>query len=271
MPVYVEKVKPKRRITLETIIGRFSWAVVVSTALALSAWSLYWVGRRYGLPIPLAAVVSACFDGAAITCADLALRYARTNGDSGLGPRIGVFTLAGISAFLNMQHAVLAHDPPAARVLFAMPPIVAVVLFEFHSRYARRGALRRAGRVPSKLPPIDRWAWLLFPARTLGVLRRIVGFRLELTASKAGVSASNSGVSETRTVVSGEFRAVSQTLTVPGETDQRAVREWARVRGLGVGDRGPVPQEVTTAYLAELTAGNPAASNGNGNHETESS
>src|SRR5450755_1656788 len=84
-----ERVKYRHKFTLERMLGRVGWIVVAVSALSLSAWSLYYVGRHYGLPIPLAAIVSAAFDGAAIVCADLTLKYARTHGDSGLGPRVG--------------------------------------------------------------------------------------------------------------------------------------------------------------------------------------
>jgi hypothetical protein len=64
-------------------MSRAGWLIVAGAALTLSAYSLYWVSRRYGLPVPLAAIVSAAFDGAAIVCCDLSLKYARIHGDSG--------------------------------------------------------------------------------------------------------------------------------------------------------------------------------------------
>lgn len=235
--------RAKQPITLDKAIGRLGWIVVVVSALTLSAWSLYWVGRKYGLPMPLAIIVSAAFDGAAIACADLALKYARTNGDSGLGPRMMVFLLAGTSAYLNVQHAVLTHDPFAARILYAMPPITAVTLFEFHSRYERRGALRRAGRIAGKLPLIDRWAWVLFPARTLGVVRAIVDHRLQVTVARATVSESSESFGSL-TVVHGK------TFESNGDNPQ-AIRDWARTRGISIGARGSIPQEITMAYMKD--------------------
>lgn len=283
------KVPTIPRVRLDQVVNRAGWLTVVTTALTLSAWSLYWVARRYGLPIPLACIVSASFDGSAIVCADLALRYARTNGDSGLGPRLGVFTLAGLSAYLNMQHAVIAHDPGPARILFAAPPVIAVTLFEFHSRWERRSALRRAGRVPAAVPVFGRWAWMLFPLRTPKLLRRVVGSRMAGIETQAGVSGSFGNyvrgvskppgqaerVSETRPGVPGSIETLAETpaqgngvsklVSIPGGVSQtprvvsppsnRVVREWARIRGISTPDRGPVPQTLIDQYTLEC-AGN---------------
>lgn len=234
------RVKTRSRLSLEKLINSIGWLVVVGSALTLSAWSLYWVGRRYGLPIPLAILVSAAFDGAGIVSADLTLKYARTHGDSGFGPRLGVLTLAGMSAYLNMQHAILAHDPFAARVLYSVPPITAVTMFELHSRYERRAALKRAGRVAPALPAFGRNAWLLFPLRTLRVSRQIVGFRISSIQREAFPE-----LPETKPqLVSGS----SETLPV----DSATIRSWAQTVGLPVSDRGPIPQSVVNDYMQAI-------------------
>jgi hypothetical protein len=237
------------RFTLEKLLSRIGWLVVAGAALSLSAYSLYWVGIHYGLPPILAGLVSAAFDGAALVCADLALRYARSHGDSGFGPRLGVFILAGASAYLNMQHAIINGDPPAARVLYAAPPITAIAIYELHIRWERRGALRKAGRVPAALPAFGRYAWLLFPLRTLGVMRRIVAHRLNVLETNAGVSRSISGVSGSMP-------------ELDGTPDQRMVRVWARMQGLPVGERGPIPAQITERYMLEIVSGSNGKSNG---------
>jgi Lsr2/Protein of unknown function (DUF2637) len=230
------------QLSFSSILSHVGWLVVVTAALALSAWSLFWVARDYGLPVPLAILVSAAFDGAAMVCADLALKYARTNGDSGFGPRLGVLTLASMSAYLNMQHASLLHDPFAARILYAVPPLTAVTLFEFHSRYERRTALRRAGRVAESLPVFGRWSWILFPKKTLVALRSIIACRLERAVMQTRVSDNALTVSQTR--------ALSN-----GTADQQTIRDWAKAKGYSVGERGPIPQIVRDEYLTAITAG----------------
>jgi Protein of unknown function (DUF2637) len=232
----------RRRFNSGKLVSSSGWFVVVGAALSLSAYSLYFVGRHYGLPVPLAAIVSACFDGAAIACADLALKYAQTHGDSGLAPRLAVLILATTSAYLNMQHAIISHLPFAARVLYAVPPVVAVAMFEMRSRYERREALRRAGRVVKALPPIDPRAWLMFPVRTPRMVREIVGYRLdEMIATETGES-------------------LDSLSRIPVHAP--AVRAWAADQGMDVAALGRIPASVIADYRAAM-ANNAAVSQGN--------
>lgn len=212
------------------MISRYAWLPAITASLAISTYSLYWIARKWGLPIPLAALVSTVFDGAALTFADLALRYARTHGDSGLAPRLGVLILAGLSAYLNSWHAVLTGAPTPARILYGIPPIVSIALFDLHTRWERRAALRRAGRVPASLPVFGRYTWLLFPIRTLKVLRSIVRFRLETVMNAHGV-----------TPVKPPNAQVS-------DGNPAIIRNWAREHGLNVSDKGRIARDVIAAY-----------------------
>lgn len=215
---------------LESLIGKIGWLIVVAAALALSFYSLYIVGLKYGLPVPLALLVSASYDGAAIVCGDLALRYARTHGDSGLAPRIALVVFALTSSFLNLQHAIIVHDPTPAKVLYAMPPLVAVTVLELHSRYERRGALRRAGRLAKSLPAIGRWTWVFHFWHTLVVLWRITQHRLN--------------------VIEDDEIAIRPSLILSTEVSPSEYRKWAVTNGFILGDRGRIPQEVIDAYQA---------------------
>lgn len=216
---------------LESFIGKLGWLIVVIAALALSFWSLYFVATYYGLPQPLAIIVSTAFDGAAIVCADLTLKYARSYGDSGLAPRMAVFLLAGASAYLNSQHAILNHDGKPAIILYACPPIIAVLLFELHSRYERRNALRKAGRVAKSLPVFGRWAWILFPIKSFKMMRGIVARRM-----------AQHEMAENEQII---------TTNVMVMTEARQVRAWALQRGLNIGSKGRIPGEIVQAFQAE--------------------
>lgn len=217
----------RARSLFRAAVTRSGWLIVTGACLTLSAWSLYFVARHYGVPAPIAVIVSACFDGAAILSADLALRYARSS-DSGTGPRLGVLAFAGLSGWLNSQHAVMVHDPSPARVLYAAPPVIAVIIFEFHTRFERRAALRNAGRVPAALPALGRWAWVLFPLRSLGTIRAIVAYRLSVIRA--------------RNMPGGP-------VTVPAvPASPRVIRQWARSAGISVPARGKLPAEIIAAY-----------------------
>jgi hypothetical protein len=144
------------------------WVAVVIITLALSNWSLFAVGRHYGLPIVLAAVLSVPFDGAALVCADISLKYAREHGANGAGPRSAVTILAGLSAWLNSLHATLLHVGMPAHVMYAVPPLVALFLFEAHTRYERRGAL----------PILGAFIWSRHPVVAHKAMQAISGQRL---------------------------------------------------------------------------------------------
>lgn len=238
-------------------LSRFGWLAVAGAALAISTWSLFWVGRHFGLPVPIACLVSASFDGAALVSADLALRYARTHGDSGFLPRFFVFVFAGSSAYLNSTHAGLAGFPNPARVLFAVPPIVAVVVFELHDRWERRRFRRAAGRVPAALPAFGMWAWCLFPRQTLHNVKAVVEFRMNNAVSAARGELSGP-VLKTRPLGS---RTSSELGTNPEpefddepelETDHRFIRTWAKAQGIAVNPTGPVRAPVRELYRAKM-------------------
>jgi hypothetical protein len=159
-------------------LARFAWLAVVASALTLSNWSLFYVGRHYGLPGFLAGILSVSLDGAALVCADIALRYARLHGSSGASPRGAVIILAGLSAWLNSEHATLAREPLPAHVMFAAPPLIALTLFELHTRWERRDALKAAGRLAESLPVFGAFVWLLHPLGAYLAVWRITGARL---------------------------------------------------------------------------------------------
>lgn len=221
--------------TVSRHLAHAGWLIVITCALTLSCWSLYTVGRAWGCPPPIAAIISAAFDGAALVCGDLALRHARSPHGGGLGPRLGVFAAAGCSAWLNSQHAVISHDPPAARLLFAAPPVLAVVLLEFQQRWTRRGALHAAGRVAEPLPVLSQAAWVLFPLRSVRVLRAVVGARLDRVRDE---------------------HAGSGARVVLAPSEVRRARAWARETGIPVPGSGPLPGPVVSAWAAHLATGN---------------
>ena len=250
---------------LERAFNRFGWLIVMSAALGFSTWSLYYIARHYGAPAPAAVVVSMFFDGAAVLCADYSLKYART-GDSGFIPQLGVFTLAGLSAYLNSQHAQLNHDPSAARILFAAPPIVAVVIYEFHVRWERRRALRNSGRIPAVMPVFGRYAWFLFPLRTIKVLRSITAGRLAMIHATNTPGMFIGGSPEYAEPPSGFTETTPEfalPATMPGNPPglyvgslpgtPAMVRAWARSVGIQVNPRGPIPIQIQNAYDAALT------------------
>jgi Protein of unknown function (DUF2637) len=214
----------------DRFIGKVGWLIVVTAALALSFWSLYIVSENYGLPSPLAAIVSMSFDGAAVVCGDLALRYARTHGDSGLAPRVGLLLFALASSYLNVQHAIIAHDPAPAKVLYGLPPVVAVFVLEQHTRYERRSALKRANRVAKSLPPVGLWTWVFHFPRTLVVLSRVTQNRLDVI-EQSEVTREQSVMLD-RNVSDAEYRI------------------WARENAFNVGSKGRIPKHIKEAYHA---------------------
>lgn len=158
---------------------RLIWLLVLAPILAVSAYSLYWVARHFGVPWFIAIAVSTCFDGVALLSADYSLKYAQA-GMSGSMSRMAVWAFAGIAAFLQTFHARIGGEPPGAWIMWAMLPIGAVVVFEQHIRFERRKSLARAGHTyPAPLPKWGVARWLLFPFATLNDLR-------DLTVARSG-------------------------------------------------------------------------------------
>lgn len=188
--------------------------VALCSALSISAWSLFWVGRHYGLPWPVAVLVSAGFDGAALAAAGYALGFVQ-RGLKSWAPQLLVVFEALASMFLNAQHAALQHDPHAAALLYAVPPLTVVALFELHLRMST--ASKPAPR-PAKPKPT--------------VLK-------EKREEPRG---------EKQEVVKNEKKeAVAET---EKKTSAKDARSWAVAQGLEVPSRGPVSKEVLKQYAA---------------------
>jgi hypothetical protein len=162
---------------IATAVSRFIWLLVLAPILVLSAYSLYWVGRHFGVPPLIAITISTCFDGAALKSADYSLKYAQ-KGLSGTLPNTFTRLLALTSAFLQTFHARLAGEPPGAWILWSSLPVIATILYEIHLRLERFKALARTGQVyPAPVPKWGVASWILFPLSTLGSFREIVEAR----------------------------------------------------------------------------------------------
>jgi hypothetical protein len=114
----------------------------------------------------------------------LCQRYA-TSPDSGAGPRVFLTLLMGGSVYLNITHAVISGYGTAAQVLYASPAVVACLLFELDQRFRNREQRRALGRVAPSLPVLGGWAFVMFPWRSVQVLRAHVRMRLDEVASQA--------------------------------------------------------------------------------------
>lgn len=261
----------------KSITNRFGWLMVLGATLTMSDYSLYFVARHLGTPVIFAILGGVIFDGAAILFADYSLKHARV-GSSGFGPRLGVLICAGLSAYLNSQHAVIAHQIAAARVFWAAPPLIAVAAYEFHIKWERRKALANAGRVSPDLPAFGRWAWALFPIATYRIARSVIRYRLGLILARqtpgmvhpdppvplpgySVIPAGQPGLLETTGGFGQTPGQLAQTTggvsLYPGglriypplaDADSKTVRAWARTQGLPVPERGPLPTDICNAY-----------------------
>jgi hypothetical protein len=151
------------------VLVRWAWVIVLGTALSLSWWSLDVLARRYGVPSPLAAVVSATFDGAALVAAELAMQRAQV-ADSAAAVKLFMMAAVGLSAGLNYEHGLLLGYPIAIRVLFAAPSVISGLLFELQLRNLHRARLHELDRVAPALPRFGFLVWLFHP---IGVLQRV--------------------------------------------------------------------------------------------------
>ncbi|MFJ1581763.1 hypothetical protein ACIOC1_00300 [Streptomyces sp. NPDC088197] len=136
-------------------------AVIYLAAASMASWSLYVVAHdMYGVPRPLAVIVAAVFDGAALACLNLA-SDAVDESRSAAGPRTATLALATVSIYLNVSHARYIGGGFGAALLFASPT-VALLLISDLSWAATRARVRAArGERPMTLPVFGTWGWLL--------------------------------------------------------------------------------------------------------------
>jgi hypothetical protein len=239
---------------MSKLLARFGWLIILAGTLSISWWSLYFVARYEGAPAPIAGVVSTAFDGVALLSADYALRYAR-QGLSGIGPRITVYVFAGLSAYINSRHAVILHEPEFAQILWAVPSIGAILVYEFHVRWERRNALALKGRIAAPLPTYGMWTWLRFPVKTLRRISAVIDYRSQaitdrnIPVGKTGNSGTQSETSED----SAELPSSSPKLfAVEKGVSPEVIRQWANSRGFLVNSRGPIPADIERRYYSEI-------------------
>ena len=239
---------------MQKYLARFGWLIILAGTLSISWWSLYFVARHEGAPVPIAVIVSTAFDGVALLSADYALRYARL-GLSGIGPRITVYLFAGLSAYINSRHAVIEHDAMFVQILWGVPSVGAILVYEFHVRWERRNALARAGRIAAPLPTYGIWTWVRYPWRTLSRISAVIEYRSEaITARNIPGRISRSGQTPSETLdPNSELIDSSPKLSiVRGQVSAEVIREWANRRGHHVSSRGPIPADLERRYYEEL-------------------
>ncbi len=237
-------------------ITKFAWLLVLGAALTMSAWSLYYVLRHAGMPPYYAVSTFVVFDGAALLCGDYALKFARV-GESGIGARVGMYVFAGASAYINSMHASIAGEPEFYHVVWALPPIIAVAVYEIHTRWERRYALNRTNK---KLPALGILTWALHPVRCYRVIRRVTLYQAQRVLALYAPGAFN----PEKETSSGSFGEFPGEFPEFGEVSPGFIpfavsdaRVWARSQGYQIADRGPVPMNVIEQYQLHLAAISP--------------
>jgi hypothetical protein len=249
------------------------WLCVLSAALAMSDYSLFIVARHFGTPIIFAVLGGVIFDGAAIVFATISFNSVKS-GYPGSGAKLGTILCALLSAYINSYHQTLLNQPVIAKLFWSAPPIIAVSVFEAHIRYVKRRTLVNQGRIAPDLPTFGKWAWILFPVKTLRIARNVVQFRLGIVLARntPGIDRDNAPVPVTGAMeitagsgVSGQtfgnsFRTLpdgSPTFGELGETfpgSMRHARDWARANGYTVNDRGPLSANVLRDYMHAINS-----------------
>jgi hypothetical protein len=239
-------------------ISKYGWLLVVIPALIMSAWGLYTVTRWLGLPKFDAVLTSPVLDGGAIFAGYYSLKRAKV-GESGFIARLGVITFVATSAFVNSMRGYIYHQPTFAWIFYAMPPVIAMFIYELHMSWERRRALIRTHR---KLPDFGTLAWLMFPIKTYQTMRKIVFYRALRILSNAEPEPrfresetsgqTNDGVSRSLIEFPQGFGEFLPPLEIETPIDISQARTWARLNNYMVGERGSLPLYVLDAYRASL-------------------
>lgn len=238
---------------------RMGWLIILTGALWVSGFSLFWLARHWGVPIPVALFFSASYDGVALLAADYALSAVK-DGASDRWPRALVVAFAAASAWLNSQHAVIAGEPSAGRIAWAVPPVAAAVAYDLHTRSERRKALVKAEVSYARpAPHFGPLTWLLFPGSTINVLREIIERRrlaLVLREQKAIGSLEEPKVAKESAAPRAKASPPRASNVVNigdakprlSRAKSREIREWWRAQGNQIGDRGTIHRHVLHAY-----------------------
>lgn len=234
---------------MQKLLSRFGWLVILAGSLSISWWSLYFVARHEQAPPLIAGVVSTAFDGVALLAADYALRYARL-GLSGMGPRITVYLFAGLSAYINSRHAIIEHDPMFAEILWAVPSVGAILVYEFHVRFERRNALAVKGRIAAPLPVYGLWTWVRNPWKTLGRISKVIDYRSTAITNR-NIPVGFPGNTQTLVETPGPNSELDTSLPQLIDVSAEQIRQWAVLRGIAVNSRGPIPREIEQRYRTE--------------------
>lgn len=239
---------------MQKFLTRFGWLIILAGTLSISWWSLYFVARHEGAPPLIAGIVSTAFDGVALLSADYALRYARL-GLSGIGPRITVYLFAAMSAYINSRHAVIDHQPQFVELLWGVPSIGAILVYEFHVRWERRNALARAGRVAAPLPTYGIWTWVRYPWKTLKRISAVIDYRSEAITARhmpPPISTSRQTLRETSADPTELIDSSPKLSIVNTGVSPEIIRQWAKSRGHSINSRGPIPADLERLYYSEI-------------------
>ncbi len=268
--------KPNLRKLARTSLGQFLWLIVLCPVLAVSAFSMFWIARSFGIPPWIAFALSTCFDGVVLLAADYGLKYAQA-GASGALPRAVVVVWAGIAAYVQTFHARLAHEPAGSWVLWASLPVAAVLIYEIHMRWAKRKGLAAAGRpYPAPLPAFGLATWVMFPIKSWFGMRAIVGKRREAIERAVAERPVLVTIIEPKVVRAKaiepdvakeqkEIRRINEQRSLRGpnaHSPVRHIRAWAQEQGIPVSDRARLPADVIARYEAAQRAADKEASDG---------
>jgi Protein of unknown function (DUF2637) len=255
--------------TNPVVIG---WLCVLTAALAMSDYSLFIVARHFDTPPVFAVLLGVIFDGAAVVLATIAFNSVKS-GYPGSGAKLGTLLCVALSSYINSYHQTLLNQPLIAKLVWASPPVIAFIVLEAHMRFVKRRTLANQGRIAPDLPTFGKWAWLLFPVKTLRIARTIVRYRLGYILARqtpgmvhasppvpipgSGELLPGSGVSGgSFPELPASFSELAQTTGYLGEVPTGSlahVREWARASGLFVNRRGPIPADVVQKYILAHT------------------
>lgn len=165
-------------------VAKAGFGIVLIGAASISLWSMMTLFiTAYGMPFWAGVVGALTFDGAMIAMAYVTSQYARSP-YSPLAPKLITYFLAGVSMFLNGQHALMLGLGWPAAIGFAAPSFIAMLIFDSFLKYTNRKALIEVGRFAMPLPVVGWLSWALYPKDAFASLRKTVGVRMRTAVAR---------------------------------------------------------------------------------------
>lgn len=173
-----------KKICTEANLFNIPFAIAAVATLVVSWFAIFDLAQtQMNASIVIAALFASMFDIAAIALAAKAFKNAKL-GYSAIFETSCTYLLVAISAYLNVQHAIVANVDAILAVASAAPPVIFAVLLHVLLKDVLKDIQRVTGRVA---PTLGLSAWIFYAKDSWNVLRNTAKAKIDFANAQLGV------------------------------------------------------------------------------------